>query len=302
MLYLFGTYPMNRSISLSLALALCVSPALVAQDTSSGAVFTWSGRIASGGTLEIRHYNGPIEVRESANDQIDFRAERRSRRSSELTFEVENGTGGVTICAVWRGRNSCDRSGGWDWDDGPPSSRIVVTLPKGIRLNANTGNGDVSVEKASNDVSAHSGNGDIRVSLTAGKVDVATGNGVLDISGATGPVHASTGNGRVYVVTSTGPVDVSTGNGDIDVRMNALSNNADMTYSTGNGSISVALPPSFNGEVDANTGNGEFRSDFEIRVIGRLNPHHVRGSIGTGGGQLIRMNTGSGRLELRKSS
>jgi hypothetical protein len=295
---------MHRILSLFLLLAVgTVSGRLSAQQSTTGDLFTWAGKLASGTSLEIKHFNGAIEVREAVGDRAEFRAERRSRRSSELTFDVQSGASGVTICAVWRGRNACDDRGhGWDWDEGPPSSRAIVALPKGVRLRANTGNGDVTVEKASNDVEVRSGNGDVHVSLTAGRVDVATGNGVLDISGATGPVRASTGNGRVYVVTSTGPVDARTGNGEIDVRMNALSATSDMTFSTGNGSISVALPASFNGEVDANTGNGEFRSDFEIRVIGRLNPHHIRGTIGSGGGQMIRMNTGSGRLELRKSS
>jgi len=294
--------PRIRFNSLIAAACLAIPAGLVAQDVASTAVFTWSGRIASGGTLEIKHFNGPIEVREGTSDQADFRAERRTRRSTSLTFEVDTVGRGVSICAVWRGHSACDRGGGWDWDDGPPSSRIVVTLPKGVKLQASTGNGEITVDKASNDVDASSGNGDIRVTLTAGRVNVSTGNGVLEIMGATGPVHASTGNGRVNVTTSTGPVEVSTGNGDIDVTMNTLSSTSDMTYSTGNGSISVALPGNFNGEIDANTGNGDFRSDFEIRVIGRLNPHHVRGTIGSGGTQTIRMSSGSGRLELRKSN
>lgn len=280
--------------------------AVHAQVAASDSYFTWAGRIASGGTLGIKHFNGPIDVREGTSDQIEFRAERRSRRSNELSFEVQNDGNGVTLCGVWRGRSACDsRGGGWhddDWDGGPPASRITVTLPKGVRLHASTGNGDVLVEKASNDVDIASGNGDIRISLTAGRVTASTGNGELEISGATGPVQANTGNGRVYVTTATGPVEANTGNGEIDVTMKALSNTSDMQFNTGNGSITVALPGSFNGEVDASTGNGEFSSDFEIRVIGRLNPHHVRGTIGTGGGQLIRMTTGSGRLELRKAT
>jgi len=274
-----------------------------AQVAASADLFTWSGRLAAGQTLGIKHFNGPIEVREGTGDRVEFRAEKRVRRSTELSFEVENDANGVTLCSVWRGRSACDRGrDGWDWDEGPPSSRLTVLLPKGVRLRASTGNGDVSVEKASNDLDISTGNGDVRISMTAGRVNVATGNGELDVSGATGPVQASTGNGRVYVTTSSGPVEASTGNGEIEVTMKALSSASDMQFNTGNGSISVALPSSFNGEIDANTGNGEFRSDFEIRVIGRLNPHHVRGTIGTGGGQLIRMNTGSGRLELRKAT
>jgi hypothetical protein len=288
----------------NLFLAVALVPAvLAAQERTTDDLFTWSGRLASGGTFSIRHYNGPIDVRESPNDRVEFRAERRSRRSSELSFEVVNQSDGILLCGVWRGRSACDegRRRGWDWEDGPPSSRLTVLLPKVVRLHANTGNGDVTVEKASNDLEIRSGNGDVRITMTAGQVDVTTGNGELEIDGATGPVRANTGNGRVYVLTSTGPVNARTGNGEIDVRMKTLSNASDMDFTTGNGSVTVALPSSFNGEIDASTGHGEFRSDFEIRVIGRLNPRHVRGTIGTGGGRRIRMSSGNGRLELRKS-
>lgn len=280
-------------------------PALAgAQERSAADLFTWSGRVASGGSLTIRHFNGPIDVREGTGDRVEFRAERRTRRSNEVSFEVENAADGVRLCGVWRGRSACDngRNRGWDSDEGPPSTRLTVVLPKGVRLYANTGNGDVTIEKASNDVEVRSGNGDVRISMTAGRVDVATGNGELEIDGATGPVTATTGNGRVYVVTSSGPVTARSGNGEIDVRMRTLTGSSDMTFSTGNGAVTVSLPSTFAGEIDASTGHGDFTSDFAIKVLGRLNPRHIRGTIGEGGTRRIRMTTGNGRLELRKSN
>src|SRR5688572_15984034 len=137
------------SLSRSLFLALVLTPVVaIAQERATDDLFTWSGRLASGATLGIKHFNGPIDVREGTGDRVDFRAERRSRRSSEVSFEVRNESDGLTLCGVWRGRSACDRSrGGWDWEDGPPSSRLTVTLPKGVRLRASTGNGDVTVEK-----------------------------------------------------------------------------------------------------------------------------------------------------------
>ena len=284
-------------------LVLALAPALAtAQDTSAN-LFTWSGRLAANSTLGIRHFNGAIDVREAPGDRVEFRAERRSRRSSEVTFQVQNETDGVTICGVWRGRSACDtgRRNDRDWDEGPPSTRLTILLPKGVRLDATTGNGNVTVERASNDVDITSGNGDVRITLTAGRVEVTTGNGELEIDGATGPVRATTGNGRVYVNTSTGPVTVRTGNGDIEARMRALTGSTDMQFVTGNGAVIVALPGNFSGEIDASTGHGDFRSDFEIQVRGRLNPSHIRGVIGQGG-RMIRMSSGNGRLELRKSS
>lgn len=281
--------------------ALALTPALLVAQQEQ---FAWAGRVASGATFSVRHFNGPIEVREASGDRVELTASRRSGRSSDLTFEVENLSDGVRICAVWRGRSACDsgRSRGWDWDDGPPSSRLTILLPKGVRLNASTGNGDVTVERASNDVEIRSGNGDVHIRMTAGRVDVTTGNGELEIDGATGPVRANTGNGRIYVQTSSGPVNARTGNGEIDVRMRTLAADADMSFSTGNGAVTVALPATFSGEIDASTGRGEFRSDFPIEVSGRVNPRHVRGTIGGAGRARIRMSSGNGALELRKAT
>ena len=287
-----------------LVLTLALGASVASAQETTGEVFSWSGRLAANQTLSVRHFNGPIDVRESTTDRVEFRAERRSRRGDEVSFEVNNTSDGVQICSVYRERNICDnerRGWGGGWDDGPPSTRLTIMLPREVRLAANTGNGEVTVDRASNDVQIRTGNGDVRIRMTAGTVDVTTGNGELDIEGATGPVRASTGNGRVYVGTSTGPVNARTGNGEIDVRMRELRGTEDMTFATGNGSVTVALPSSYSGEIDASTGHGEFRSDFEIRIVGRLNPRHVRGTIGDGTtGRRIRMSSGNGRLELRK--
>jgi len=69
---------------------------------------------------------------------------------------------------------------------------------------------------------------------------------------------------------------------------------------TGNGLIRVAVPPELNGDIDAQSENGTFRTDFEITILGRIDAHQIRGTIGRGGAR-IRLQTGNGRIELRKS-
>src|SRR5207247_11167045 len=100
---------MRRAFSLaSFAIALSLST-LVAQERTGDDLFTWSGRLASGSTLGIKHYNGPIDVRQGTGDRVEFRAERRSRGRSELSLELENESGGVPMWCVWRRRS------GWGW-------------------------------------------------------------------------------------------------------------------------------------------------------------------------------------------
>ena len=109
----------------------------------------------------------------------------------------------------------------------------------------------------------------------------------------------STGNGDVDVTTAEGPVEVSSGNGNIDVKITSLRAKESMSFGTGSGSVRLTLPASYNGELDASTGNGSIRSEFDLKVKGRLDPQHVRATIGDGG-PMLRMTTGNGESEIRK--
>jgi DUF4097 and DUF4098 domain-containing protein YvlB len=73
----------------------------------------------------------------------------------------------------------------------------------------------------------------------------------------------------------------------------------EMELSSGYGTITVSVPDDFGGELDASTGSGRFYSDFPITVRGRIDPRHVRATIGTGGRRLT-MRSGNGDVELRK--
>jgi hypothetical protein len=264
-------------------------------------VFVWSARLGDGSSLTIKNIVGGITVTEATGDRVEVRAEKRMRgrgEPSDISFDVQESSSGTTICTVYRGESACDDAG---FNNTRFSVRYTVAMPRGLRLHASTGNGDLSVERAGSEVELHTGNGGIRIGETEGRVIASTGNGDLEVAGARGPVRASTGNGRIFVATAAGPVSANTGNGDIDVRMQSLSSSGDMEFRSGAGAVRVTLPGDFNGDVDASTGNGELRTDFAIRLVGRLDPQHMRGTIGTGG-RMLRLSSGNGRLEIRKGS
>jgi hypothetical protein len=271
--------------------------------SSSDDPFTWSGTLKSGATLSLKNFNGPIDVRAGSGDRVEVRADKRSNNDGarDLTFETRRDGDDVVICSVWRGDSACDdgRHRNWNNDGNSNSAHITVTLPRGAQLDASTGNGAVSVTDAGGDVRINTGNGDLHVEGTSGSVHANTGNGAVTITDAHGRVHANTGNGRVHVSTSSGPVNVTTGHGDIDVKLGALAQDSDMEFHTGNGHVTVTVPPSVDADFDASTGNGSVHSDFDIRMHGSIDPHHIRGTIGKGGAS-IRMTTGNGSIELRK--
>jgi hypothetical protein len=284
--------------------ALAGAQSVVGRDES---VYTWRGSVPSGASFVVKNFNGPIDVRPSSGSTVELRAEKMVRGGSvrDVGFVVSTARNGdVTICSTTDvdDADSCDgHRRNRDDNRWGREQRVTMTVlvPRSVRLRVGTGNGAVSVENAGSEVEAATGNGRVRVSGTEGKVHVSTGNGAVEVRGAKAQVRVSTGNGDVDVTTAEGPVEVSSGNGDIDVRMSALRARDDMEFSTGSGSVRLTLPANFNGEIDASTGNGTINSDFDLKVKGRLDPRHVRATIGDGG-PMLRMSTGNGRFDIRK--
>jgi DUF4097 and DUF4098 domain-containing protein YvlB len=297
-----------RALILRSSLLLLVATTASAQRDTA---FTWSKRLPDGARLTIKNMNGPIDVRAASGDRVEVRATVRAESRGnvrDVTFDVrERSADDVEICTVYRGNSDCDPDRGSN--NIRVTVRFIVEIPKSMRLRAATGNGEISITQTVADVDAASGNGEITIKESLGRVTASTGNGDVTISAARGQVKASSGNGRIFASTTIGPVEASTGNGDIDVKMGKLpADQGSMTFTTGSGSVRLALPPDFYGEIDANTGNGSISSDFEIRVQGRLSPTRMRGTICPtttstcpSGGPIIKLRSGNGNLTLRKS-
>ncbi|HJU66415.1 MAG TPA: DUF4097 family beta strand repeat-containing protein [Gemmatimonadaceae bacterium] len=297
---------MNRVILAGLVLCAAALPcAAQPRAISSDSGFSWSGRVPAGAWLRIHDHRGSVRVVATDGDVAEVRAEvsDRARDGDRITFELVNDGNDVVICAYPAGAGSCNEDGvridDRDYDRRRLWADFTVRLPRGVKIHAGSGNGDVMVTGAGAQVVARSGNGDVQVTGAAGQVEASSGNGAVDVDDVQGPVEASSGNGRVRVTTARGPVNASSGNGAIEVRMTSLEGDSDMEFHTGNGSVTVTVPPNFEGELDSNTGNGRVVTDFPITVSGRLQPNRLRGTIGRGG-RRIRMTSGNGSVELRK--
>ncbi|MGH7720253.1 MAG: DUF4097 family beta strand repeat-containing protein [Gemmatimonadaceae bacterium] len=287
-------------------LAPLALPCAAQQVTTSDSAFSWRGSIRQGAWLRIHDAKGDVRVMAAEGNEAEVRAVVRNRgeRDDEISFELITEGDDVIICAYPKDEGSCDADGvhreSRYSDRRTPSADFTVLLPRGVKIRANSGNGDVMVTNAGAEVDAASGNGEVHVTSAAGRVFAASGNGEVSVDDATGPVRASSGNGRVRVTTATGPVNASSGNGSIDVRMTRLGGEGDMEFHTGNGTITVTVPADFEGELDTNTGNGRVTTDFSLTVSGRIQPNRIRGTIGRGG-RKVRMTSGNGNLELRRA-
>lgn len=268
--------PRRRRPSRSFALLALASVALVsaaprpvaAQDKPD---FSWDGVIPRGRWLYVRNLNGGIRVERASGDKASVTAEKRVRRGSGDDVRIEMrkvGNDDVLICAIWNENTTCDADGyrtrgndNWNRRN-EVSVEFTIRLPEGVKL------GTSSV------------------------------NGSLRIEGATSEVEASTVNGAISATTSGGPVHASTVNGGIEVSMRDLGTE-DLDFDTVNGSIELEVPADMNVDLDMRTVNGRVSSDFPLTISGRINPRHIRATIGKGG-QRLKLSTVNGSVEIRK--
>lgn len=294
------------------ATMLTAAPALVSAQQVQGVkdrVFSISERVGSGGDVRIFARQGDITISEGTGSTVEFRAEKDERRGrlEEIGFIVRKDGDGVTICAVYADDDDCDadgldrHSGRWNWGRRSLHLAITVKVPRGVRLNTASGNGDILLVANVAEARIASGNGKLRISGVSGRVDASSGNGEVSVDNTTGPVQARSGNGDITIGTVNGPVNASSGNGDIRVRMDKLAGSDDMEFSSGNGRVEVVVPSDFSADVEANSGNGRITTDFPITIRGKLSPSRLRGTIGNGGRRL-RMSTGNGSMEIRRAS
>src|SRR5205085_12541055 len=99
-------------------------------------------------------------------------------------------------------------------------------------------------------------------------------------------------------------VAASSGNRDVDVRMFSLQppltrGRLTMSVTSGNGDVRLTLPRDFDGDIEACSGHGKVKSDFDLKKVPN-DRSRLRGSVGSGKGPLIQVHTGNGQLEIRK--
>ncbi|HTK94445.1 MAG TPA: DUF4097 family beta strand repeat-containing protein [Terriglobales bacterium] len=181
-------------------------------------------------------------------------------------------------------------------------------------VRAHTGSGNLTLADIAAETRAESGSGDLDLSNITGRMYVATGSGNIRTSRvagafvgssgsgdihldetASGEVKATTGSGNVVVTGVNGPLDVSTGSGDVEV---SGQQRGDWQLEAGSGNVRLKLAgePSF--DLDAHSSSGSIDVDFPITVQGTMRRNQIQGRV-RNGGQLLKVHTGSGDIEIR---
>jgi hypothetical protein len=248
--------------------------------------------------LTLRTFDGAIRVRSWDRSEVLVETERRAvDQASAEALKVDASQEGnrLVVDAPSPGRRDFGVS---------PSVHFTVTVPRRVTLHARTGDGAVDASDLEGLVELNTGDGPIQSAGIEGQLTAHTGDGPISIERTRGRVDVDSGDGPVTIAGRLTELTARTGDGP--VRVEAEDGSAmgrDWSITTGDGRIEVRLPPGFNAEVEAHTGDGA------IHVAGLEPPvpqdrdgsdrHDVRGRIGSGG-PTLRLRTGDGPIDVAR--
>jgi hypothetical protein len=239
----------------------------------------WSKNYTLSGKPELRVETSDAAIRVTTWDQSTIAA-----RVEAIGYKI--GEGGITIDE----HQSGDRveigvhyphrgiSIGWS------SHRVEITIqmPREGRVNLRTGDGSIDLASLKGETELHTGDGAVTVDDLDGKLHAETGDGRIRASGRFDELELHTGDGRVDVHAAPGSALASA-----------------WRLETGDGSVTLEVPPDLAADVDLHTNDGHVDLDLPVTSEGIVRHGEVHGKI-NGGGNLLIIRTGDGSIHLRK--
>jgi hypothetical protein len=126
-------------------------------------------------------------------------------------------------------------------------------------------------------------------------------NGGISITGVGGTIQFKTQNGGVHLVDLSGSVRGRAQNGGLNVSLGGQTWDGEgLDVETTNGGIMLAIPETYNAQLETRTVNGGFRTDLPMTVQGELNTRHgLTTTLGAGGAPL-RLRTTNGGVNIKR--
>lgn len=248
--------------------------------------------------VRVTTFDGAIDIRSWDRPEVLIEVEKRgSTRESIDAIEIQSAEKDGTIeLEVKRPRTEVFSGVGLHRT---PTASLIVSLPRRADVRARSGDGSIKLDTVDGRIELRTGDGSIRVTDASGELLFDTGDGSVTVDGAEGKLVAETNDGGVSVSGRLTSLRLRSGDGSIAVRaVPGTKVLDDWEITTGDGGVSLYMPPDIAAELDARTGDGRISNDINVAGALESNRRALRGKLGSGG-RLIRIRTGDGTIRLR---
>lgn len=269
---------MTGVLLLAAVLAGSAQPGLASGDTIVAA--------RQGDVLVVEGLEGDLHVRGWSGDGVSV--EREGRDEAGVTLR-RSGNRIVIRPDDRRGRRQVD---------------LNVFVPVGVGLEVGGIALDVEVEGLVGGITVRNVDGDVDIGDVRGTVEVFTVEGEVRVQTVRGNVRVDAQSDEVWLADVVGDVRVTTGSGDVELRnitarhVYAETTSGEMSFhgslqeggryelSTHSGDLDVFIPDGTNAEVSVSTFDGEFESDFPVRLQSLRSGGSFAFTMGRGGATL----------------
>lgn len=175
-------------------------------------------------------------------------------------------------------------------------------------LRARTAGGSIGIAGADGNITAETAGGKIEVGGAKGRLSAQTAGGNINVSDSLGLVRAETAGGSIYLQRILSGIRAQTSAGNIMAQILANANSFESSeLDTSFGDVVVYLPSELPVTVQASiemARGHKILTDFPIQIVSdqdSVGPGEVsaKGRL-NGGGQLLRIRTVGGNIEIRK--
>lgn len=184
-----------------------------------------------------------------------------------------------------------------------------IELARSADATLRTSVGSIRAMRVAGDLNAETGGGSIEIGSVRGVVRAKTGGGSIRVAEVGDGMHAEAEAGDIWIEKASGSLVVSSGGGDIVAGLRDGAMLLDSLLETSVGSVVISLPKSLALTLDASISMArglrgivsEFPSIEVRRVNGQIgSPAESAAGAINGGGSLLRIRNGVGRIEIRR--
>ena len=256
--------------------------------------------------LQIETFDGAIEVHSWDRNEVEVDIEKRAMEQSLVDeMKVTAEQQGDRIVVRVTGPTRRDFDGIQVGVNFSPTARLRVALPRTTQLTAKSGDGSISVEDLSGKIALTTTDGSVRATRVSGEITVRSGDGSIRMDRIEGAIDLETDDGSITLEAKPAMLRVRTSDGTIrvDVEPDSVMS-ADWDIQTSDGSVTVSLPSSFNGEIDAETRDGAVRANHsaltnETREGEDRSERRrmLKATLGSGG-RIVKVRSGDGSIRI----
>jgi hypothetical protein len=256
--------------------------------------------------LTLETFDGAIEIHSWDRNEVEVEIEKRGMEQTlldQMTVEAEQQ--GDRIVLRVKGPSAADERRIIVGVHISPAARLLVAVPRKSSIHARTEDGAIRVENIEGRLALRTGDGSVAVDRLTGDLEARSGDGAIQIEKAHGRLDVETDDGSISVDARPTVLRARTGDGSIRVHLEPETTMADAwDVSTGDGSVTLTLPPSFDAEIDAETSDGSVRSSYPglsdaENDESRERRRQLRTKLGDGG-PMLKVRTGDGVIRFER--